>query len=146
MEEHEAHGHGDDCREEEKVLACGKEESKRSTDDTMESETVETAAGTATAKADVQDAEEKAGSGTETAEGLVCGKEAHAHGDGCYEDGCGLEEHTHGDGCYEKTETLTCEAEEHTHGDGCYSDGETVLDCDQESMSTAAAVMMRKAI
>ena len=43
---------------------------------------------------------------------LICGKEEHTHGEGCYDaEGnliCTLEEHTHSDECYEWNDVLTC--------------------------------------
>lgn len=68
---------------------------------------------------------------------LICGKEEHTHGEGCYDaEGnliCTLEEHTHSDECYEWTDVLTCtipESAGHTHSEACYQDVQ-VLICEE---------------
>ena len=68
---------------------------------------------------------------------LICGKEEHTHGEGCYDaEGnliCTLEEHTHSDECYEWTDVLTCTTPEsagHTHSEACYQDVQ-VLICEE---------------
>lgn len=68
---------------------------------------------------------------------LICGKEEHTHGEGCYDaEGnliCTLEEHTHSDECYEWNDVLTCtipESAGHTHSEACYQDVQ-VLVCEE---------------
>lgn len=68
---------------------------------------------------------------------LICGKEEHTHGEGCYDaEGnliCTLEEHTHSDECYEWNDVLTCtipESAGHTHSEVCYQDVQ-VLICEE---------------
>lgn len=68
---------------------------------------------------------------------LICGKEEHTHGEGCYDaEGnliCTLEEHTHSDECYEWNDVLTCtipESAGHTHSEACYQDVQ-VLICEE---------------
>ena len=68
---------------------------------------------------------------------LICVKEEHTHGEGCYDaEGnliCTLEEHTHSDECYEWTDVLTCtipESAGHTHSEACYQDVQ-VLICEE---------------
>ena len=68
---------------------------------------------------------------------LICGKEEHTHGEGCYDaEGnliCTLEEHTHSDECYEWNDILTCtipESAGHTHSEACYQDVQ-VLICEE---------------
>ena len=49
---------------------------------------------------------------------LICGKQEHVHGDGCWTQQlvCTEENHEHSDACYENT--LTCGYEEHIHSAG----------------------------
>lgn len=74
---------------------------------------------------------------TKTQGNLICGKEEHTHGEGCYDaEGnliCTLEEHTHSDECYEWNDVLTCtipESAGHTHSEACYQDVQ-VLICEE---------------
>lgn len=51
---------------------------------------------------------------------IICGTEAHAHDDGCYQITTtpAVEGHSHTDGCYQ--DTLTCQKTEHVHNESCY--------------------------
>ena len=73
-----------------------------------------------------------------------CGKKAHQHSDGCYEEVliCGQEEaetaqtaHVHTDACYKTQEVLSCgleETAEHTHGERCYdADGNLICELEE---------------
>lgn len=109
--EHKLHQHTPECYQMQKQLVCTQEESVGHTH-TPECYT------------------KQQGS-------LICGKEEHTHGEGCYDaDGnliCTLEEHTHSDECYEWTDVLTCTTPEsagHTHSEACYQDVQ-VLICEE---------------
>lgn len=109
--EHKLHQHTPECYQMQKQLVCTQEESVGHTH-TPECYTKQ--------------------QGT-----LICGKEEHTHGEGCYDaDGnliCTLEEHTHSDECYEWTDILTCtipESAGHTHSEACYQDVQ-VLICEE---------------
>lgn len=84
--EHKLHQHTPECYQMQKQLVCTQEESVGHTH-TPECYTKQ--------------------QGT-----LICGKEEHTHGEGCYDaEGnliCTLEEHTHSDECYEWNDILTC--------------------------------------
>ena len=109
--EHKLHQHTPECYQMQKQLVCTQEESLGHTH-TPECYT------------------KQQGS-------LICGKEEHTHGEGCYDaEGnliCTLEEHTHSDECYEWTDVLTCtipESAGHTHSEACYQDVQ-VLICEE---------------
>ena len=109
--EHKLHQHTPECYQMQKQLVCTQEESVGHTH-TPECYT------------------KQQGS-------LICGKEEHTHGEGCYDaEGnliCTLEEHTHSDECYEWTDVLTCTTPEsagHTHSEACYQDVQ-VLICEE---------------
>ena len=109
--EHKLHQHTPECYQMQKQLVCTQEESVGHTH-TPECYTKQQGA-------------------------LICGKEEHTHGEGCYDaEGnliCTLEEHTHSDECYEWTEVLTCtipESAGHTHSEACYQDVQ-VLICEE---------------
>ena len=109
--EHKLHQHTPECYQMQKQLVCTQEESVGHT------HTEECY--------------------TKTQGNLICGKEEHTHGEGCYDaDGnliCTLEEHTHSDECYEWTDVLTCtipESAGHTHSEACYQDVQ-VLICEE---------------
>ena len=109
--EHKLHQHTPECYQMQKQLVCTQEESLGHTH-TPECYT------------------KQQGS-------LICGKEEHTHGEGCYDaEGnliCTLEEHTHSDECYEWTDVLTCtipESAGHTHSEACYHDVQ-VLICEE---------------
>ena len=109
--EHKLHQHTPECYQMQKQLVCTQEESVGHTH-TPECYTKQQGA-------------------------LICGKEEHTHGEGCYDaEGnliCTLEEHTHSDECYEWTDVLTCTTPEsagHTHGEACYQDVQ-VLICEE---------------
>lgn len=109
--EHKLHQHTPECYQMQKQLVCTQEESVGHTH-TPECYTKQ--------------------QGT-----LICGKEEHTHGEGCYDaDGnliCTLEEHTHSDECYEWTDVLKCTTPEsagHTHSEACYQDVQ-VLICEE---------------
>lgn len=100
--EHKLHQHTPECYQMQKQLVCTQEESVGHTH-TPECYTKQQGA-------------------------LICGKEEHTHGEGCYDaEGnliCTLEEHTHSDECYEWNDVLTCtipESAGHTHSEACYS-------------------------
>ena len=84
--EHKLHQHTPECYQMQKQLVCTQEESVGHTH-TPECYTKQQGA-------------------------LICGKEEHTHGEGCYDaEGnliCTLEEHTHSDECYEWNDVLTC--------------------------------------
>ena len=109
--EHKLHQHTPECYQMQKQLVCTQEESVGHTH-TPECYTKQQGA-------------------------LICGKEEHTHGEGCYDaEGnliCTLEEHTHSDECYEWTDVLTCTTPEsagHTHSEACYQDVQ-VLICEE---------------
>lgn len=109
--EHKLHQHTPECYQMQKQLVCTQEESVGHT------HTPECY--------------------TKTQGNLICGKEEHTHGEGCYDaEGnliCTLEEHTHSDECYEWTDVLTCTTPEsagHTHSEACYQDVQ-VLICEE---------------
>lgn len=109
--EHKLHQHTPECYQMQKQLVCTQEESVGHTH-TPECYT------------------KQQGS-------LICSKEEHTHGEGCYDaDGnliCTIEEHTHSDECYEWTNVLTCtipESAGHTHSEACYQDVQ-VLICEE---------------
>lgn len=109
--EHKLHQHTPECYQMQKQLVCTQEESVGHTH-TPECYTKQQGA-------------------------LICGKEEHTHGEGCYDaDGnliCTLEEHAHSDECYEWTDVLTCtipESAGHTHSEACYQDVQ-VLICEE---------------
>lgn len=109
--EHKLHQHTPECYQMQKQLVCTQEESVGHTH-TPECYT------------------KQQGS-------LICGKEEHTHGEGCYDaEGnliCTIEEHTHSDECYEWTDVLTCtipESAGHTHSEACYQDVQ-VLICEE---------------
>lgn len=109
--EHKLHQHTPECYQMQKQLVCTQEESVGHTH-TPECYTKQ--------------------QGT-----LICGKEEHTHGEGCYDaEGdliCTLEEHTHSDECYEWNDILTCtipESAGHTHSEACYQDVQ-VLICEE---------------
>lgn len=109
--EHKLHQHTPECYQMQKQLVCTQEESVGHTH-TPECYTKQQGA-------------------------LICSKEEHTHGEGCYDaEGnliCTLEEHTHSDECYEWTEVLTCtipESAGHTHSEACYQDVQ-VLICEE---------------
>lgn len=109
--EHKLHQHTPECYQMQKQLVCTQEESVGHTH-TEECYTKQ--------------------QGT-----LICGKEEHTHGEGCYDaEGnliCTLEEHTHSDECYEWNDILTCtipESAGHTHSEACYQDMQ-VLICEE---------------
>lgn len=109
--EHKLHQHTPECYQMQKQLVCTQEESVGHTH-TPECYT------------------KQQGS-------LICGKEEHTHGEGCYDaEGnliCTLEEHTHSDECYEWNDILTCtipESAGHTHSEACYQDVQ-VLICEE---------------
>ena len=109
--EHKLHQHTPECYQMQKQLVCTQEESVGHTH-TPECYTKQQGA-------------------------LICGKEEHTHGEGCYDaEGnliCTLEEHTHSDECYEWTDVLTCtipESAGHTHREACYQDVQ-VLICEE---------------
>ena len=109
--EHKLHQHTPECYQMQKQLVCTQEESVGHTH-TPECYTKQQGA-------------------------LICGKEEHTHGEGCYDaEGnliCTLEEHTHSDECYEWTDVLTCtipESAGHTHSEACYQDVQ-VLICEE---------------
>lgn len=109
--EHKLHQHTPECYQMQKQLVCTQEESVGHTH-TPECYTKQQGA-------------------------LICGKEEHTHGEGCYDaEGnliCTLEEHTHSDECYEWNDVLTCtipESAGHTHSEACYQDVQ-VLICEE---------------
>lgn len=109
--EHKLHQHTPECYQMQKQLVCTQEESVGHTH-TPECYTKQQGA-------------------------LICGKEEHTHGEGCYDaEGnliCTLEEHTHSDECYEWNDILTCtipESAGHTHSEACYQDVQ-VLICEE---------------
>lgn len=109
--EHKLHQHTPECYQMQKQLVCTQEESVGHTH-TPECYTKQHGA-------------------------LICGKEEHTHGEGCYDaEGnliCTLEEHTHSDECYEWNDVLTCtipESAGHTHSEACYQDVQ-VLICEE---------------
>ena len=109
--EHKLHQHTPECYQMQKQLVCTQEESVGHTH-TPECYTKQQGA-------------------------LICGKEEHTHGEGCYDaEGnliCTLEEHTHSDECYEWNDILTCtipESAGHTHSEACYQDVQ-VLVCEE---------------
>ena len=109
--EHKLHQHTPECYQMQKQLVCTQEESVGHTH-TPECYTKQQGA-------------------------LICGKEEHTHGEGCYDaEGnliCALEEHAHSDECYEWTDVLTCTTPEsagHTHSEACYQDVQ-VLICEE---------------
>lgn len=109
--EHKLHQHKPECYQMQKQLVCTQEESVGHTH-TPECYTKQQGA-------------------------LICGKEEHTHGEGCYDaEGnliCTLEEHTHSDECYEWNDVLTCtipESAGHTHSEACYQDVQ-VLICEE---------------
>lgn len=109
--EHKLHQHTPECYQMQKQLVCTQEESVGHTH-TPECYTKQQGA-------------------------LICGKEEHTHGEGCYDaEGnliCTLEEHTHSDECYEWTDVLACTTPEsagHTHSEACYQDVQ-VLICEE---------------
>lgn len=109
--EHKLHQHTPECYQMQKQLVCTQEESVGHTH-TPECYT------------------KQQGS-------LICSKEEHTHGEGCYDaEGnliCTLEEHAHSDECYEWTDVLTCTTPEsagHTHSEACYQDVQ-VLICEE---------------
>lgn len=109
--EHKLHQHTPECYQMQKQLVCTQEESVGHTH-TPECYTKQQGA-------------------------LICGKEEHTHGEGCYDaEGnliCTLEEHKHSDECYEWTDVLTCTTPEsagHTHSEACYQDVQ-VLICEE---------------
>lgn len=109
--EHKLHQHTSECYQMQKQLVCTLEESVGHTH-TPECYTKQQGA-------------------------LICGKEEHTHGEGCYDaEGnliCTLEEHTHSDECYEWTDVLACtipESAGHTHSEACYQDVQ-VLICEE---------------
>lgn len=109
--EHKLHQHTPECYQMQKQLVCTQEESVGHTH-TPECYTKQQGA-------------------------LICGKEEHTHGEGCYDaDGnliCTLEEHTHSDECYEWNDVLTCtipESAGHTHSEACYQNVQ-VLICEE---------------
>lgn len=109
--EHKLHQHTPECYQMQKQLVCTQEESVGHT------HTEECY--------------------TKTQGNLICGKEEHTHGEGCYDaEGnliCTLEEHTHSDECYEWNDILTCtipESAGHTHSEACYQDVQ-VLVCEE---------------
>lgn len=109
--EHKLHQHTPECYQMQKQLVCTQEESVGHTH-TPECYTKQQGA-------------------------LICGKEEHTHGEGCYDaEGnliCTLEEHTHSDECYEWNDILTCtipESAGHTHDASCYQDVQ-VLICEE---------------
>lgn len=109
--EHKLHQHTPECYQMQKQLVCTQEESAGHTH-TPECYT------------------KQQGS-------LICSKEEHTHGEGCYDaEGnliCTLEEHAHSDECYEWTDVLTCtipESAGHTHSEACYQDVQ-VLICEE---------------
>lgn len=109
--EHKLHQHTPECYQMQKQLVCTQEESVGHT------HTEECY--------------------TKTQGNLICGKEEHTHGEGCYDaEGnliCTLEEHTHSDECYEWNDVLTCtipESAGHTHSEACYQDVQ-VLICEE---------------
>lgn len=111
IQEHKLHQHTPECYQMQKQLVCTQEESVGHTH-TPECYT------------------KQQGS-------LICGKEEHTHGEGCYDaEGnliCTIEEHTHSDECYEWTDVLTCtipESAGHTHSEACYQDVQ-VLICEE---------------
>ena len=84
-----------------------------------------------------------------TRDTLICGMEAHAHSDACYEMvlTCGQEEseaHEHTQACYERQ--LVCGLPEHEHTADCYENGdgslpgEAVADSDAADQASKAAV------
>ena len=106
--EHKLHQHTPECYQMQKQLVCTQEESVGHTH-TPECYT------------------KQQGS-------LICSKEEHTHGEGCYdEEGnliCTLEEHTHSDECYEWNDILTCtipESAGHTHSEACYQDVQVLI-------------------
>lgn len=109
--EHKLHQHTPECYQMQKQLVCTQEESVGHTH-TPECYTKQQGA-------------------------LICGKEEHTHGEGCYDaEGnliCTLEEHTHSDECYEWNDILTCtipESAGHTHSEACYQNVQ-VLVCEE---------------
>lgn len=109
--EHKLHQHTPECYQMQKQLVCTQEESVGHTH-TPECYTKQQGA-------------------------LICGKEEHTHGEGCYDaEGnliCTLEEHTHSDECYEWNDILTCtipESAGHTHSEACYQNVQ-VLICEE---------------
>lgn len=109
--EHKLHQHTPECYQMQKQLVCTQEESVGHTH-TPECYTKQQGA-------------------------LICGKEEHTHGEGCYDaEGnliCTLEDHTHSDECYEWNDVLTCtipESAGHTHSEACYQDVQ-VLVCEE---------------
>lgn len=109
--EHKMHQHTPECYQMQKQLVCTQEESVGHTH-TPECYTKQQGA-------------------------LICDKEEHTHGEGCYDaEGnliCTLEEHTHSDECYEWNDVLTCTISEsagHTHSEACYQDVQ-VLICEE---------------
>jgi len=109
--EHKLHQHTPECYQMQKQLVCTQEESVGHTH-TPECYTKQQGA-------------------------LICGKEEHTHGEGCYDaEGnliCTLEEHTHSDECYEWNDVLTCtipESAGHTHSEACYQNVQ-VLICEE---------------
>ena len=109
--EHKLHQHTPECYQMQKQLVCTQEESVGHTH-TPECYTKQQGA-------------------------LICDKEEHTHGEGCYDaEGnliCTLEEHTHSDECYEWNDVLTCtipESAGHTHSEACYQDVQ-VLICEE---------------
>ena len=118
----EAHAHGPECYETEKILICGREETE--TEGHIHTEDCYT-----------------------IIRELSCGQEessGHAHDASCYQaetrQTCSQEEssgHTHGDGCYDENDSLACGQEEssgHSHGEACYS-SEDKLVCGQEEVA-----------
>lgn len=106
--EHKLHQHTPECYQMQKQLVCTQEESVGHTH-TPECYTKQQGA-------------------------LICGKEEHTHGEGCYDaEGnliCTLEEHTHSDECYEWNDILTCtipESAGHTHSEACYQDVQVLI-------------------
>lgn len=118
--EHKLHQHTPECYQMQKQLVCTQEESVGHTH-TPECYTKQQGA-------------------------LICGKEEHTHGEGCYDaEGnliCTLEEHTHSDECYEWNDVLTCtipESAGHTHSEACYQDVQVLICEDPAELHTHTA-------
>lgn len=118
--EHKLHQHTPECYQMQKQLVCTQEESVGHTH-TPECYTKQQGA-------------------------LICGKEEHTHGEGCYDaEGnliCTLEEHTHSDECYEWNDILTCtipESAGHTHSEACYQDVQVLICEDPAELHTHTA-------
>ena len=78
------------------------------------------------------------------AEQTNCGKEAHGHTEGCYEQKLvctepTVNDHVHGEGCYEAKSTLSCQIPEkgHAHSESCRGQVRTLTCGVQESADHA---------